>query len=315
MMKRVAFITHDKFLEHDPGRHHPERADRLRAVRAAMNESFLKERIPIVGPQPAKKEHITAVHQAGYFSMVEHAWESGRRMLDGGDTIINSASFDAAMLAAGAAVTAVDLIRSDQSDRVFCAVRPPGHHAEHSFASGFCLFNNIAVAARYAQKTELADRVLIVDWDVHHGNGTQHIFEHDASVYYYSIHQFPHFPGTGQSGEIGFGAGTGYTLNRPLAAGHGDETWINLLQTDLESICNQFRPGIIMLSAGFDAHHDDPLAGMSVTTDGYREMSRIVSRLANQYCGGKLLSMLEGGYDLQALTDSVAVHLEELLET
>jgi acetoin utilization deacetylase AcuC-like enzyme len=200
-----------------------------------------------------------------------------------------------------------------QVDQVFCAVRPPGHHAEANRAMGFCLLNNVAIAARYAQKKHGLSRVLIVDWDVHHGNGTQHSFKDDPSVLFFSTHQFPHYPGTGRESERGRGAGEGYTINVPMEAGEGDDEYRAVFHKVLVPAAERFKPELVIISAGFDAHKDDPLASMGLTESGYAELTDIVAGIAKTYAQGRILSSLEGGYNLTALSVSVDAHVRGLL--
>jgi acetoin utilization deacetylase AcuC-like enzyme len=222
-------------------------------------------------------------------------------------------SLTAAYLAAGGALAAVDAIMSRHVDHVFCPVRPPGHHAEAGGAMGFCLLNNVAIAARYVQKKHGLSRVLIVDWDVHHGNGTQHSFEEDPSVLFFSTHQYPHYPGTGHATERGRGAGEGYTINVPMKSGEGDEEYRAVFQKSLVPAADDFKPEFVIISAGFDAHKDDPLASMRLTEDGYADLTGIVANIAKRHAGGRVLSSLEGGYDLRALAASVDCHIQALL--
>jgi acetoin utilization deacetylase AcuC-like enzyme len=228
------------------------------------------------------------------------------------DTCISPDSYRVALLAVGGALLAVDQVVEGRPDNAFVALRPPGHHAERERAMGFCLFNNVAIAARYAQRRYGLKRVLIVDWDVHHGNGTQHTFEDDPSVLFFSTHQFPFYPGTGRTSERGTGAGLGYTLNVPLAAGCGDNEYRQVFEKILYPAAQAFEPQLVLVSAGFDAHRNDPLASMNVTEDGYAHMTSIVRDIAERYCEGRLVSLLEGGYNLEALAHSVERHLHVL---
>ena len=236
----------------------------------------------------------------------------GRVSLDA-DTSMSPGSLGAAYLAAGGALAGVDAIMAGRVQHAFCAVRPPGHHAEADRAMGFCLFNNVAIAARYAQKRYGVQRVLIVDWDVHHGNGTQHSFESDASVLFFSTHQYPHYPGTGRASECGRGAGEGLTINVPMEAGEGDDEYRAVFQKVLVPAADAFKPEFVIISAGFDAHRDDPLASMGLTEEGYADLTNIVAGIARQHCQGRLLSALEGGYNLTALAASVERHIQALV--
>ncbi|GIW55927.1 MAG: hypothetical protein KatS3mg082_2331 [Nitrospiraceae bacterium] len=223
-------------------------------------------------------------------------------------------SLAAAYLAAGGALTAADAIMAGQVDQAFCAVRPPGHHAESNRAMGFCLLNNVAIAARHAIRHGQLDRVMIVDWDVHHGNGTQAQFLRRSVVLFFSTHQYPHYPGTGRATERGKGLGEGLTINVPMAAGEGDQEYLDVFQRVLVPAADAFKPDFVVISAGFDAHKDDPLAGMGLTEEGYAELTRIVTAIARRHSRNRVLSCLEGGYNLAALSASVERHLLALLD-
>lgn len=310
----TGFVYHPDYLKHDMGAGHPESPERLRAIVARMEQSGTMKRLTTIEPAPAADEWITQVHSPAYVAALRaHAPADGRVMLDA-DTSMSPGSLPAAYLAAGGVLAAADAIMAGRVDNAFCAVRPPGHHAEHNRAMGFCLFNNVAIAARYFQRKHGLARVLIVDWDVHHGNGTQHAFEDDPTVLFFSTHQYPHYPGTGRATERGRGKGEGMTINVPMVAGEGDEEYRAVFQKVLVPAADAFRPEVVIISAGFDAHRDDPLAGMGLTEDGYAELTRIVSGIARRHSRGRLLSVLEGGYHLRALSASVERHVIGLLE-
>jgi acetoin utilization deacetylase AcuC-like enzyme len=266
-----------------------------------------------IAPRKAEDEWIMQVHSPNYVAaLTHHAPTSGRVSLDP-DTSMSPGTLNAAYLAAGGALAGVDAIINGQVDHVFCAVRPPGHHAETARAMGFCLFNNVAIAARYIQKKYGLKRVLIVDWDVHHGNGTQHSFEDDRSILFFSTHQYPHYPGTGRAAERGKGAGEGFTINIPMEAGEGDDAYHVIFLKALVPAADDFKPEFVLISAGFDAHKDDPLANMRLTEAGYADLTGIVAGIARRHAQGRILSSLEGGYNLTALAASVDSHIKALL--
>ena len=308
-------ITHPDFLLHDTGSYHPERPERITSIlsRLGLEGDDPAARTPAglqcLSPSAADEASIKAVHDAAYVEAVAGWCEQGYRNLPTGDTTICPASEAVARLAAGAGIRAVDALLTKEADRVFCAARPPGHHAESDRGMGFCIYNNAAVAARHAQSRFGVERVAILDWDVHHGNGTQEIFEDDPSVYYVSVHQAPLYPFTGAEWEKGTGDGAGFTLNVPVSAGSGDEVYIDVLNRRIVPVMKAYRPDLFILSAGFDAHMDDPLSGTLVTDAGFRTMSRILLDFVEETCGGRMISMLEGGYDLEALGRCVADHV------
>jgi len=312
-MGKTGLVYDPRYLDHDMGAGHPESPNRLRAIMQQLEKSGTAARITRIEPREAEDEWITQIHRPSYLAMLKsHAPTSGRVSLDP-DTSMSSGSLTAAYLAAGGALAAVDAIMAKKVDHVFCAVRPPGHHAEAERAMGFCLFNNVAIAASYVQKKYGLTRVLIVDWDVHHGNGTQHSFEDDPSVLFFSTHQYPHYPGTGRVTERGRGAGGGFTINVPMEAGEGDEAYRAVFQKSLVPAANAFKPEFVIISAGFDAHKDDPLASMGLTEEGYADLTGIVAGIAKGHAGGRMLSSLEGGYNLTALAASVDRHIQALL--
>lgn len=312
-MGKTGLVYDPRYLEHDMGMGHPESPNRLRAIVQQLEQSGTMAQLTRIEPRMAEDEWITTVHTAAYLaSLKQHAPASGRVSLDP-DTSMSPGSLTAAYLAAGGALAGIDAIMAKQVDHVFCAVRPPGHHAEANRAMGFCLLNNVAIAARYAQKKHGLSRVLIVDWDVHHGNGTQHSFEDDHSVLFFSTHQYPHYPGTGRDLERGRGVGEGYTINVPMEAGEGDDEYRAIFRKVLVPAAEQFKPDLVIISAGFDAHKDDPLASMGLTEAGYAELTGIVAGIAGTYAQGRILSSLEGGYNLTALAASVDAHVRGLL--
>ncbi|MHC1575131.1 MAG: histone deacetylase family protein [Candidatus Methanogasteraceae archaeon] len=298
----TSIVYHPDYLLHATG-NHPERKERLIAIMQLIEETGIDLRR--IKPEPASIEEIRHVHDPDYISKVREY--SKREIPLDPDTILCKDSYRAALLAAGGMIRAIDLAAGGES--AFALVRPPGHHALPDRGMGFCLFNNLAIGVRHAQKIGY-DRVLVVDWDVHHGNGTQYTFYDDPSVFYFSVHQYPHYPGTGSSDETGAEAGQGYTLNVPLPAGSGDAAYTRAFEEILMPAASRFYPDIILVSAGFDAHIDDPLAGMAVTTEGFGRMASIVSSIADRCCEGRLAVTLEGGYDLHALSHSVVRVLE-----
>jgi acetoin utilization deacetylase AcuC-like enzyme len=313
-MRRVGFITHPTYLKHDMGPGHPEKPDRLMAIEGWLAKRGGFDSLEQIKPEPADRRWITLIHTPTYLdSLIRISPKSKAVPLDG-DTAIGPHSLEAAFLAVGGVLAGVEGVLEGKFDHAFCAVRPPGHHAEAGRAMGFCLFNNVAIGARYAQKHGGLKRVCIIDWDVHHGNGTQHSFEDDGSVLYISTHEYPFYPGTGSADERGFGEGEGATLNCPMPAGCGDREYISLFENPIAPAVRAFRPEIILVSAGFDAHRDDPLAQMEVTSAGFGRMTSIVRALADECCEGRLVSALEGGYHLSALAHSVEAHLQSLQE-
>jgi acetoin utilization deacetylase AcuC-like enzyme len=312
-MGKTGLVYHPAYLEHDMGAGHPESPNRLRAIVQRLEEGGVAARLVRIEPRKAEDEWITQVHNSNYLaSLTRQAPASGRVSLDP-DTSMSPGTLQAAYVAAGGALAGVDAIMAQEVDHVFCAVRPPGHHAEAGQAMGFCFFNNVAIAARYLQKKYGLTRVLIVDWDVHHGNGTQHSFENDPSVLFFSTHQYPHYPGTGRGTERGKGAGEGFTINVPMEAGEGDDEYRAVFQKVLIAAADDFKPEFVIISAGFDAHKDDPLASMGLTESGYAELTKIVAGIATRHANGRILSSLEGGYNLTALAASVEAHIKTLL--
>lgn len=312
-MGKTGLVYDPRYLDHDMGLGHPESPNRLRAIMQQLEQSRTLQRLTRIDPRKAEDEWVTQIHRPEYVAaLTKHAPANGRVSLDP-DTSMSPGSLTAAYLAAGGVLAGVDAIMNKQVEHIFCAVRPPGHHAEAGRAMGFCLFNNVAIAARYTQRLYGLQRVLIVDWDVHHGNGTQHSFEDDPSVMFFSTHQYPHYPGTGRNTERGTGAGEGFTINVPMEAGGGDEEYRAIFHEALVPAADAFKPEFVIISAGFDAHKDDPLASMGLTEAGYADLTSIVAGIARRHAGGRILSSLEGGYNLTALAASVDSHLTALL--
>ncbi|HUJ80059.1 MAG TPA: histone deacetylase [Nitrospiria bacterium] len=313
----TGLVTHPDYLKHDPGPGHPESAERLKAIEAQLHKSGIMDQLTSIDVAQSTEADlepwIDAVHAAGYREALHRMVpDRGINYLDA-DTGVSPGSWPAALAAVGGALSAVDEVMSGRVDNAFCAVRPPGHHAESGRAMGFCLFNNVAVAARYLRRHHRLGKVAIVDWDVHHGNGTQEIFYEDPTVFYVSTHQYPHYPGTGAETETGRGAGKGFTLNCPMPAGRDDDDYERIFTGTIIPALKRFGPDFILVSAGFDAHRDDPLAGMKVTEAGFGELTRLVRQLADEVCRGRFVSCLEGGYNLPALARSVEAHLVALL--
>ena len=314
-MKRTGFLYDERYLLHDTGPGHPESPERLKAIHQGIKDAGLLSKLTIIQASRADLKWVETVHAKNYIERFEAACRSGNSMFDYPDNQICAETFETALLAVGGILNAASRVMMGKLDNVFCAVRPPDHHAEYDQAMGFCYFNNVAIAARYLQLEWGIQRVGIVDFDVHHGNGTQHIFEEDPDVFYYSIHQHPTFafPGTGRAFEAGSGEGTGSTRNYPVLPGHGDKEYLGLIQRDLIPVIEAFSPEVIIVSAGFDAHVDDDMSDINLSTQGYtRIMERIVA-LAELYSNGRVISVLEGGYCLKRLPELAANHVKVLL--
>jgi acetoin utilization deacetylase AcuC-like enzyme len=309
----TGFVCDDFYLLHNPGETHLEKPARLESILKELKDKNLFPKLLPVKPSPAKMEWITEIHSPDYVRKVKDACRSGQKHLPSPDTGVSKESFDVALLAVGGVLEAIDAVMNGKVKNAFCAVRPPGHHALKDKAMGFCLFNNVAIGARYLQRKYNLKKIFIVDWDVHHGNGTQDAFYDDPSVFYFSVHQYPFYPGSGASDERGAGKGYGYNLNVPLPAGSGDEACRKIFQDILKPKIIEFKPDFILISAGFDAHKDDPLGGMQLTPEGFAKMTAILKEQAEITCNGRIVSVLEGGYDLEGLSKSVAAHIVVLL--
>jgi len=310
---KIGFSYHPCFLQHDTGAGHPERPQRLTAILEHLKSTDLWTRLRLIDPQPVERSVLELVHPRPYIELIERACREGPTPLDP-DTVVSPGSWEAALRAAGAVIQAIDQVTQGAVAAAFCAVRPPGHHALADRAMGFCLFNNVAIGARYAQARHGLSRTLIVDWDVHHGNGTQAIFYDDPTVLYFSTHQYPFYPGTGAKSESGEGRGAGLTINVPLPAGSGDAELIRAFEEELLPKALEFKPQLVLISAGFDAHRDDPLAGLNATEAGYAKLTELVLEIAQACCPDRIVSVLEGGYHLEALGRSVEAHLRALME-
>ncbi len=312
----TALIYHPIFLKHDTGPHHPERPSRLQSILRTLENSGIINKLKLIEPERASIKDVTLIHSRSYVLGIKDVCSklsSGNANLDP-DTVVSKDSFEAGLFAVGAVKKAVDLVFTKEVDNAFCMVRPPGHHARPNQAMGFCLFNNIAIGAKYIQKKYGLKRILIVDWDVHHGNGTEEIFYKNGGVFYISLHQYPHYPGTGSRESIGKGKGKGFNLNIPMDVGTGDNEYIKaFFEEMIIPRIEDFKPEFILISAGFDGHRDDPLSSTNLTETGYYEMTKILKDLAKTYSQNRVISILEGGYNLFSLANSVHSHLEALI--
>ena len=307
----VGLVYDPIYLEHDTGAH-VENAQRLVATMSLLEKNQTKDKLVLLSPRPATVDEISAVHAKEYIFQIKNHTEKGGGWLDA-DTVTSPGSYNAAIHAAGGVLTAVDAVMSKQVDSAFALVRPPGHHATCWQAMGFCLFNNIAIAAKYALSNFDIERVLIVDFDVHHGNGTQDTFYADPHALYFSTHEYPFYPGTGSIDETGARGGAGFTVNVPLVAGWGDNEYQSVFEDVLAPIARRFQPQLILVSAGFDAHWADSIALMQVSIPGFARITEIMKTLADMLCQGHLVFTLEGGYHHQALASSISTTLNTLL--
>lgn len=308
-MSGTALLLDDLLTHHKTAEGHPECPERIAVIRQALNHG---EGFQPVAARRAEMSEITLCHDPVYVESVLKKIADGADELSGGDVSVSAESGEVALHAVGGVIDATDLVLSGQVKNAFCAARPPGHHARPAHAMGFCLFNNVAIAARHAQKHHGLERVAIIDWDVHHGNGTQDIFYGDGSVLFFSTHQHPWYPGTGLRKETGAGKAEGLILNEPLASGSGRVEILGAFRSRLLPALESFRPELILISAGFDSREGDPLGHFKLRDDDFAEMTRILMDAADRYCGGKMVSTLEGGYDLEGLGPAVKSHVSML---
>jgi acetoin utilization deacetylase AcuC-like enzyme len=310
---RTAIIHHPIYQKHDTGFGHPETPLRYEVImRALRSDKDWFNSLLEIQPEQALQGVIQAAHTKEHFKRVESAFANGLEMLDA-DTVISLQSFDAALFAAGGVCRAVDAVMTGEAENAFVVVRPPGHHATRERAMGFCLFNNVAVAARYAQnKYREIEKIAIIDWDVHHGNGTQGIFYDDPTVFFFSMHQYPWYPGTGSRGETGYGRGKGFTLNIPVKAQTQADEQKRMFEAAIEEISAKFKPDLIIISAGFDAHLTDPLGQLRLEDGDYISMTNTLKKWAKEVCDGRIVSALEGGYNLETLGETVKNHVRAL---
>ena len=314
-MKRTGYLHDTRYLLHDTGPYHPEMADRLIAVYNGIRDAGLLDRLTLLPAVHADLKWIEAVHDSTYIHRFEELCLAGNRTFDYPDNQMCVDTYETAILAVGGVLDTVRRVMEGEIDNAFCAVRPPGHHAERDHAMGFCYFNNVAIAARYLQLAHGVGRVGIIDFDVHHGNGTQHIFEKDPTVFYYSIHQHPSFafPGTGREFEVGSQDGQGFTRNSTVLPGQGDDIYRKLIGSDLLPAFDRFKPEVLILSTGFDGHQDDDMSDIALSTEGYSWIMETMMKLGNTYAAGRVISVLEGGYCLERLGELAANHVRILL--
>ena len=313
-MKRTGIVKDKRYLEHvmDPG--HPESPERLRVIYEMLEEAEMKNLFQMVKPRAATREELEMIHSPSYIDLVASTAGKSCFRLDM-DTSTCAKTYEAALWAAGGVLELIKAVLEKRLDNGFALVRPPGHHAERDRAMGFCFFNNVAIGARYALRSFSLQRILIVDWDVHHGNGTQNSFYEDPQVLYFSAHRYGFFyPGTGGAKEVGKGKGEGFTVNAPLSTGAGDADYANIFEKFLKPIALEYQPQLILVSAGFDTHQDDPLGGMEVTEQGYARMVQILMEIAESTSQGRLVLALEGGYDVSGESQSVKAVLKELIQ-
>jgi acetoin utilization deacetylase AcuC-like enzyme len=311
LMKKTIALTDYRYLNHVTKDGHPESPQRLMAIFEMLKEHDIINTIEIISPRAASKEEISFNHATHYIEQIEKTAGKNITYLDP-DTTTSEGSWEAAIFAVGAVLTGIDMILEKKADSGFALVRPPGHHAEHARAMGFCLFNNIAIGAYYLLLKYNFKRILIVDWDIHHGNGTQNSFYTNPHVLYFSTHQFPYYPGSGSFEETGEQNGKGFTVNVPLSGGQGDRDYLMIFNEILRPIAKEYKPEFILVSAGYDIYHYDPLGTMSITPQGFYYMTHILNKIADELCDGRILFTLEGGYHIQGIAESVKQTLRAL---
>ena len=308
----TALLADPIYKLHLTGPGHPEQPARFDAIVESL--TALAPSLSRIPSRPATDDEIALVHTHRYIDIARRDILAGRTELSTGDTTISPRSLDVALAATGGVLNAVDAVITGESVNAFCAVRPPGHHARPDQGMGFCIFNSIAVAARYAQRHHGLAKVLIVDWDVHHGNGTQDTFYEDGSVFFFSTHQSPWYPGTGPASETGYGAGQGTTMNRPFPAGSGRAQIVTAFSEDLRRSSDAFKPDLVLISAGFDSRAGDPLGGFTLSDADFADLTRLMLDIAGEHANGRLVSVLEGGYNLSGLASATAAHVTALVE-
>ena len=308
----TGYSYHPDLLAHDTGTGHPERPARLSAAHEFLQTHTWYPELVQVPPTAASLAAIERNHKARYIEHARAQIAAGANYLDSRDVAVSAQSFEVALLAAGAGINLCDAVMDGRIENGFALIRPPGHHAEHDQALGFCIFNNVAIAARHLRAEHGLGRIAILDWDVHHGNGTQHSFETDPDVLYISLHQFPFYPGTGAASEIGIGPGAGSILNCPLPAGSGAVQYELAFHQQIIPKLDEFRPDFILISCGFDAHENDPLGSMELSTEFFGSMTEWMLEVAHRHCAGRLVSLLEGGYDIDAMRTCSTRHLDAL---
>ncbi len=308
----TAVVWDERYLQHEMGLYHPESPERLRAIQKVLQDPSVKSQLQFLKPRPATPEELGLIHKFDYVKLVEKT--AGHEVQLDADVVTSPRSWEVACLAVGGMLQCVDWVMQIPYRNAFAFVRPPGHHAESEQAMGFCLFNNVAIAAEYALRKPGIKKVAIVDFDVHHGNGTQHSFYDRSDVFYVSTHRYPFYPGTGARREEGAGLGKGYTLNLPFSGGEGDEEYFKVFSQEIIPILSDYKPDLLLVSAGYDAHRRDPLGGMNLTGTGYQMMSEQLMQVADACCQGRAVFVLEGGYDLQGLAEGVRGSLTAMMK-